>query len=486
MAPIAERTPEAPASALDVTEGPRVLQRPLTPTADAVSDVGMLLVATVTATVTLPASERGLAAFATAGSYCVLVLCLLHARRFYVPRLSVDLIDDVSRIATVGATVSMVLIAVLVPLHGTTEPAGHILRLWLFASVYVIAGRVGVGLAERGQRGRGLHARNVLIVGAGTTGERLAERMLARRDLGLRPIGFLDAEPMTAAARRSGLPVLGTPDDLEAVAARHRVQDVMIAFSRASDASLLSFLERCPRAGLRVHIVPRMFDRMTQRVAVEHLGGIPLLRTEQVAPGSWQFTLKYAAERVIAAIVLVAIAPLLGLIASAIKLDSRGPVFFRQPRVGRDGVLFEIVKFRTMSIANDQCAGFVLVEGSAPGGVEGADRRTALGRLLRRWSLDELPQLLNVVRGEMALVGPRPERPEFALAFADNVPRYGDRHRVKSGLTGWAQVHGLRGRTSLEDRIEWDNYYIDNWSPWLDLKIMLLTVPAVISGRNAQ
>jgi lipopolysaccharide/colanic/teichoic acid biosynthesis glycosyltransferase len=165
-----------------------------------------------------------------------------------------------------------------------------------------------------------------------------------------------------------------------------------------------------------------------------------------------------------------------------VKLSSPGPVFFRQRRVGRDARPFDLLKFRSMSMgaaSPSDAAAESLPADTAPGGVEGDDRRTAIGRLLRRTSIDELPQLFNVLRGEMSIVGPRPERPEFVELFEQNVERYEDRHRVKAGITGWAQVHGLRGRTSLADRIEWDNYYITNWSLWLDFKILLMTVVAV-------
>jgi lipopolysaccharide/colanic/teichoic acid biosynthesis glycosyltransferase len=167
-----------------------------------------------------------------------------------------------------------------------------------------------------------------------------------------------------------------------------------------------------------------------------------------------------------------------------VKLSSPGPVFFRQRRIGRDGREFDLLKFRSMRIPEDPSLhpdrALALPTDTAPGGVEGGiDRRTPIGRLIRRTSLDELPQLLNVFRGEMSIVGPRPERPEYAALFEQQIARYEDRHRVKAGITGWAQVHGLRGKTSLSDRIEWDNYYIQNWSLRLDAKIMLMTLTAV-------
>jgi lipopolysaccharide/colanic/teichoic acid biosynthesis glycosyltransferase len=165
--------------------------------------------------------------------------------------------------------------------------------------------------------------------------------------------------------------------------------------------------------------------------------------------------------------------------AAAIKLTSPGPVLFRQRRTGRDGWAFDMLKFRSMRVPSTAEAPVALDPALAPGGVEGEDRRTPVGKALRKLSIDELPQLFNVVKGDMSIVGPRPERPEFVEVFDRRIDRYGDRHRVKAGMTGWAQVHGLRGRTSLSDRLEWDNYYIQNWSLWLDCKILLMTLTAI-------
>jgi lipopolysaccharide/colanic/teichoic acid biosynthesis glycosyltransferase len=188
-------------------------------------------------------------------------------------------------------------------------------------------------------------------------------------------------------------------------------------------------------------------------------------------------------ETIFAVICLILIAPVLLAVALVVKTSSPGPVLYRQRRVGRDDQVFDLFKFRSMRIdlprAGGEKAGFRPGPGLAPGGVEGQDRRTSIGRFLRRTSVDELPQLFNVVRGEMSLVGPRPERPEYVSMFRDDIDRYLDRHRVRSGLTGWAQVHGYRGQTSLADRVEWDNYYIENWSLWLDFKIMVMTIAEV-------
>ncbi len=201
--------------------------------------------------------------------------------------------------------------------------------------------------------------------------------------------------------------------------------------------------------------------------------------------GGWQFTLKEAADRAVALVALLFLAPLLVAIALGVRVSSIGPVIFRQQRVGRGGEAFVLFKFRTM-VEDSGVAGFKLAHGTAPGGIEGTDRRTPVGRWLRAISLDELPQLVNVLRGEMSLIGPRPERPEYVELFAKVVPGYAERHRVKSGITGWAQANGLRGQTSIADRVEFDNYYIENWSLALDLRILALTVVELLRFRDGR
>ena len=231
-------------------------------------------------------------------------------------------------------------------------------------------------------------------------------------------------------------------------------------------------------------LVPRLYESINERSTLDHIGGVPLVTLRPTDPRGWQFAVKHAIDRSFAALALLALAPLMLSIALLIRLTSPGPILFRQRRIGRDGHVFEVLKFRTMRIADPHTSRFQPAQGSAPGGVEGTDRRTWIGRYLRNLSLDELPQFINVLRGDMSLVGPRPERPEYVERFSTEVARYEDRHRVKSGITGWAQVHGLRGQTSIADRVEWDNWYIQNWSLRLDLRIVAMTIAEVLRMRG--
>jgi exopolysaccharide biosynthesis polyprenyl glycosylphosphotransferase len=227
-----------------------------------------------------------------------------------------------------------------------------------------------------------------------------------------------------------------------------------------------------------VRVVPDLLQHITFRVGVEDLDGLPVVHLTQVPLTGWMSLVKRTLDIAISAGALAVGAPLFAAIAAAIRLEDRGPIFYRQRRMGLDGRPFEIVKFRSMHSGAEDESGPTWASPDDP-------RRTRVGRWLRRWSLDELPQLWNVLRGEMSLVGPRPERPEFVREFKETFPQYMLRHKVRSGITGWAQVHGWRGNTSLTKRIEYDLYYIENWSLSLDIKILWLTLRHGLRHRNA-
>jgi exopolysaccharide biosynthesis polyprenyl glycosylphosphotransferase len=414
--------------------------------------------------------------------YLVLTLIAIAARRGYRFRLKTSPFEYVGRIMGATAVAATLIIAARVVLDPDADAAAQVVRIWAFSTVYVIGARIAAELAGLRTPGAGL---NTLVIGSGEIGNTLARRLHERPELGLTPIGFLDNDPLIDGRDEAhGVPVLGGSWDLEEIARAHAIEHVIVAFSNAPHQDTLSIVRRCRALGLDVSLVPRLFEEMSRRVTIEHVGGIALARVDRTDPRGWQFELKYAIDRVAGVTLLVLGAPLLAAIALAVKLSSPGPVFYRQRRVGLDDREFGILKFRTMDVVEDregEAAQWIAQAlGTDATAAEATDRRTRVGRFLRRTSLDELPQLLNIVRGQMSFIGPRPERPGPASTFGEHVYRYGDRHRVKSGLTGWAQVNGLRGQTSLQDRIEWDNFYIENWTFWLDLKILLLTPAAVL------
>ena len=421
-----------------------------------------------------------------AAVFPLVALVTLRARRERSERLGASIFDTGT--AVIGAVSSAAILTLaLAAVVGAVHPVGLTLRLWLFAIVYAGVARVAlVSVRTQALSNRSL-AVPTLIVGAGSVGELIVKRISEDPRYGLHPVGFLDADPMPIAASGVGhpaVPVLGAESDLRAAVALTGAQRVILAFSAQPDHELVDQIRECQQLGVGVSLVPRLFESINERATLDHVGGLPLLSLRPTDPRGWEFAVKHAIDRGVAVLALIGAAPVMAAIALAIRLTSPGPVLFRQRRVGRDGQVFDLLKFRTMYEATGP-VDFELRAGSAPGGVEGEDRRTPFGKWLRDASLDELPQLINVARGEMSLVGPRPERPEFVERFAGEVLRYQDRHRVKSGITGWAQVNGLRGQTSIGDRVEWDNYYIRNWSLRLDLRIVALTLTEILRWRDS-
>jgi exopolysaccharide biosynthesis polyprenyl glycosylphosphotransferase len=369
----------------------------------------------------------------------------------------------------------------------------EVLQTWLALVACLGVGRLLLH-ALRGRRGTG--ARTAVIVGAGAVGRRVAERLQAGYGPGLRPIGFIDDAPLPddeTKGREAGSlpPLLGGIGELDEVIERHRPECVVIASPPADDEHLVEYVRRCWSRDLEVVLVPRLYALQAHRSDLYHLGSVPLQRLVRPRRRRWAMRAKLALDRLLAAGALVALAPLLLLIAAAVRLAAGSPVLFRQTRVGRGGRHFDMLKFRTMRLSPDVVgeadaawAASVVPAATASAPVVAtplAERRcTAVTEFLRRYSLDELPQIINILRGEMSWIGPRPERVHYVEVFEREVMGYADRHRMHMGLTGWAQVHGLRGETSLHDRVEWDNAYIDNWSPWLDVEILCRTLPAAV------
>jgi exopolysaccharide biosynthesis polyprenyl glycosylphosphotransferase len=414
-----------------------------------------------------------------------LAMLFLYLRGLYRTRLRALVLDGLIPIVSAVSFATMAAITLGLLANGRAPDQRDAVRAWFLALLAVGAGRIVLYVAQRWARAHRLVGKPVLILGAGLVGSQVARRLEAHPEYGLVPVGFLDSDPRTIAeVGGRDMPVLGTVENLDEVVHESGVRHLIVAFSSVADVRVSQLVQHCMELGVEVSVVPRMFDTINNRVGYDTVGGLPLMSFTTVNPKGWQFALKHACDRVMAVTLLVVLSPLMLLTALAVKLTSSGPVLFRQRRVGRDGRPFDLYKFRSMRNPLPREPGgprsmAFLARDTAPGGVEGEDRRTPVGRVLRRCSLDELPQLINVLRGEMSMIGPRPERPEFVELFNDDVTRYGDRHRVKAGITGWAQVHGLRGQTSLAERVEWDNYYIANWSLGLDMKILALTMVAL-------
>jgi exopolysaccharide biosynthesis polyprenyl glycosylphosphotransferase len=413
-------------------------------------------------------------------------IVLLSARGMYRSRMKLELVDDLRLVLGATTVAAMAVITARVLAGGDSAVAFEVVHQWLFSVVYLAAGRTGLSLALSRLRRAGEVAIPTVIVGAGTIGRTLARRLQERPELGFQPIAYLDTHPLPPGTHDDDLPVFDRWD-ADLVLGEHEVGQILLTESTAPSAVGVDIVRDCHRAGVPVALVPRLFEAVPANVEVEHIGALPLVSLRQSNPRSWRFTLKYALDRVIVAVGLLVVSPVLLAAAGAVWLSLGRPIFFRQVRVGVDGRRFEMLKFRTMREGGVSDERLELPDDVAPGGIEGEDdRRTRVGAFLRRSCIDELPQLFNVLRGDMSLVGPRPERPEFVRRFEQSVDRYGERHRVKAGITGWAQIAGLRGNTSVRDRVEWDNWYIENWTPWLDVKIVLQTAAAVVRAHGTK
>jgi Undecaprenyl-phosphate glucose phosphotransferase len=274
------------------------------------------------------------------------------------------------------------------------------------------------------------------------------------------------------------VPVLGTTSEAARIVDERGADTVFLALPLEAHRTMLAVLKEVARTIADVRVIPDLLQYITFRAGVEDMDGLPVVHLTQVPLTGWMSLVKRTLDLLLSGLALVALSPVYAVIALAIRLSDGGPVLYRQRRMGLDGRPFDILKFRSMVVDAER--------GSGPTWASPDDeRRTPVGALLRRSSLDELPQLWNVLRGEMSLVGPRPERPEFVREFKEKFPQYMLRHRVRAGITGWAQVHGWRGNTSLSKRIEYDLYYIENWSLALDFRILWMTFRHGFHHRNA-
>jgi len=444
------------------------------------SDVALLALAWV-----LGAAAAGVTSLVWPAAFAAVVIGLSLARGAYRRKTRIGYVDEARAVVSaclvgIGVVVSAHVLLSASPAVDTVQTV----RLAFLAAIALTCGRVALNFWEEQARRRQVGLVPTLIVGAGRIGQLTAQRLLRHPELGLKPVGYLDLDPMPD-ENGLGLPVLGASWDFDEVVEEYGIGQVIVTFSTAPSDVLLRMVSRCEELGITVALVPRLFEKMRERLTIDHVGGLPLVTSHATDPHGWQFMLKYAVDRVVALALIVLAAPLLAVFAVAVWLSLGRPILFRQNRVGYDGREFEMLKFRSLKPSGTfPDTRDDLPDDTAPGGFGNEARLTRVGAFLRNTSLDELPQLFNVLKGEMSLVGPRPERPEFVELFEPRIHRYDDRHRVRAGMTGWAQVNGLRGQTSLSDRIEWDNYYIENASFWLDLKILGRTMLELVPRHS--
>ncbi len=399
------------------------------------------------------------------------LLFKLHG--LYRFRLNLSLLEVLPQIFSAITEASLMLLALTIFIFPPTHYSRNVIVIsWVCVIFSVSLLRLLIYMLQKSGRRHGRYAKNTLVLGAGTVGVSCARKLIRNPELGLNFVGFLDEKPSGQARELGSYPVYQDYSKLEEVLEEQGIQHMVVAFSRDRHDKTVELMERCFPYGVDFTIVPRLYELFSDRVGVEHIRGLPVVGLQRSNISGLQGFVKRGMDIVISLLLLVLLSPVLLLTALAIKIDSRGPLLYRQTRLGKNEKPFEMLKFRSMREGSDREAQGWTTAGDA--------RRTRVGRVIRPLAIDELPQLINVIQGDMSLVGPRPEQPDHARKFSRRIPSYSSRHRVRPGLTGWAQINGLRGDTDISERAEYDIYYIENWSPWFDVKIMLKTLIAFV------
>ncbi|MEJ5248653.1 MAG: undecaprenyl-phosphate glucose phosphotransferase [Caldilinea sp.] len=411
------------------------------------------------------------------GVYMGVMSLIYFSQRMYQRRRPVTHLDEFFKVVTYNLLTMLFTVALLTLFARDFQYHRAFVLLGAgLTMVYDTIGRVIHAQLQWWAQARGIGDDRVLLIGAGEVGQMLLQKIKMHPKLGYQVVGVVDAGKGERALQGLDAPLLGSLADVPTLIDRYAIDEVIIGLPESSHQDLVNIISLCEREKVGIRVFPDVFQIMASEVTIGDLGGLPLLTIRDVALQGWKLTVKRGMDIVLSAIGLVLLSPFMLLIALLIKLDSPGPVFYTQERMGLDAKPFKIIKFRSMR----QDA-----ESDGPGWTTPDDpRKTKLGAFMRRFNIDELPQLINVLIGEMSLVGPRPERPVYVEQFRQIIPRYMDRHREKAGLTGWAQVNGLRGDTSIVERTKYDLWYIENWSIGLDIMILLRTVLQTIFGTN--
>ncbi len=373
------------------------------------------------------------------------------------------------------ALMSLLVMATTFYRHDPYESRITMLLFSALTTAGVLTARRCSWMAIRQLRSRGYNQTRAVIVGTGRVARKTARALNHVNWLGIKNLGFIEDHP---SHWTGDLNILGTSTDLPVLIEKYKIEHVFIALPMSRYHEARHIFNTLSRSLVEVRLVTDLPTLAGLSLTTTSLDGLPVIGLRESPHFGLNILVKRAVDVVIALLALVLLAPLMLAIAAVIKLTSPGPVFYRQERCGLNGRAFDMLKFRSMRCDAEQQTGAVWARKDDP-------RRTAFGAFLRRTSLDELPQFINVLKGDMSLVGPRPERPVFIQQFSKTIPNYMARHCVKAGITGWAQVHGWRGNTSLRKRIQYDLYYITHWNPWLDIRIMWMTLFHGLFHRNA-
>lgn len=373
----------------------------------------------------------------------------------------------------------LILIAVTYLFIEKSTPFSRLVFLYfgIFALLFCTGHRIIIRATLRELRRKGYNLRYLLIVGAGKVATDIVARVRAQRELGIQLVGCLTENTPTMKGP-GGVPIIGGYADLKKILTTMDIDQVVVALPLEEAYMLPIVMDELKNSTVDVKIVPDVYQFISAGGSIEEFEGLPVISVQESPIEGVNLFLKRCVDLVVATLSIVFLSPLMFLISLLVKFSSKGPVLYGQERVSLDGTRFYILKFRTMTLDAEE---------EGPQWSRKTDSRvTWIGKFLRKYSLDELPQLWNVIRGDMSIVGPRPERPFFIQQFRDEIPQYMLRHKVPAGMTGWAQVNGWRGDTSLSRRIEHDLYYLKHWSLLFDIKIIFLTLFKGIKDKSVE
>jgi len=398
---------------------------------------------------------------------------------FYLPKRGTSFAYELLNIIKTSTIAVFLLIGITFFYRTYSYSRAVMIFFWIVSIFSLILSRAMTRQVLRWLRRKGFNLRYVLIVGANSLGERVLEKIRENPWTGFKVVGFIKESSVSEGLREiDGERILGGLDDINDIIKEKAVDQIFIALPLDAHKDLERVLRLLEEQTVDIRVIPDFFQFMSLNAGIEDFDGLPVINLSESPLYGWNRVIKRSADIIFSLIILTVLSPFMVIIAILIKLTSPGPVFYKQKRMGLGGEVFQMLKFRSMEVDAERDTGPVWASVD--------DKRvTRIGRFLRRYSLDEIPQFINVLKGDMSIVGPRPERPVFIEEFKKRIPKYMLRHKMKAGITGWAQVNGWRGRTSLEKRLEHDLFYIENWSIAFDLKIMWLTFWKGLINKNA-
>jgi Undecaprenyl-phosphate glucose phosphotransferase len=405
-------------------------------------------------------------------------ILVLHSQKSYIPHRDIILSNEFFQILKAVTLGMLIIIAAAFFYRRFSYSRFVVILLWINSNIFIFTGRVGVHWIRKRLQRKGKELKNMVIIGVNSTANLLFEKISNKIVTGYKLVGYFADDRAENNKPLADCEYLGKIDNAVKQLYEKSIELAFITIENEKYKRIYSLIREAEGMNIEFMVVPDILELMTSRFNMMEIGGIPFIQIKGIPISTWGKIIKRLFDIIFSILVLTIFSPLMLVISLIIKLSSPGPIFYIQERVGLDGKSFYVFKFRTMKIDAEKATGPVWAS-------KNDGRVTRAGKFLRKTSIDELPQFINVIRGDMSVVGPRPERPHFVNQFKDIVPKYLDRHLLKTGITGWAQVNGLRGQASIEERTKYDLYYIENWSITMDIKIIFKTIYTIILGKDA-